>query len=163
VEWLTPPEILAPLGDFDLDPCVPEYGMPWKTASFSYNKLADGLSCPFIRRVWLNPPFGAEAKLWIEKLAKHGNGIALLPARTETKMFFDWVWNKASSILFLESRPHFHVAADTWFQRKGAEPLFVPAGGKAPFNSGAPICLIGYGPYNDAMLANSGLGRWVKL
>jgi hypothetical protein len=29
--WLTPPEIVYALGDFDLDPCCPEF-MPWETA-----------------------------------------------------------------------------------------------------------------------------------
>lgn len=27
--WLTPPQLLADLGEFDTDPCVPE-NMPWK-------------------------------------------------------------------------------------------------------------------------------------
>ena len=30
-EWLTPPEILKPLGSFDLDPCAP-INRPWDMA-----------------------------------------------------------------------------------------------------------------------------------
>ncbi len=41
----------------------------------------------------LNPPYGEQTERWLAKLAKHGNGIALVYARTETKMFFDSVWN----------------------------------------------------------------------
>ena len=75
-------------------------------------------------------------------MASHGNGIALIPARTETKMFFSSVWGKASGILFLKGRPHFHYVDGT----------------RAPFNSGAPICLIAYGADNLTCLQQSGLG-----
>lgn len=30
-DWLTPPEIIQKLGEFDLDPCVPD-NRPWDTA-----------------------------------------------------------------------------------------------------------------------------------
>lgn len=85
-EWLTPPEILAKLGTFDLDPCAPEC-RPWDTAAKHYSKPQDGLQQPWTGRVWLNPPFGRQAVQWLRKLVEHGNGIALVPARTETAMF----------------------------------------------------------------------------
>ena len=75
-------------------------------------------------------------------MAEHNNGIALIPARTETRMFYETVWGKASGVLFIKGRPHFH---------------FVD-GKRAPFNSGAPICLIGYGGHNLDILMASGLG-----
>ena len=34
-DWLTPPEILAALGEFDLDPCSP-IPRPWDTARKHY-------------------------------------------------------------------------------------------------------------------------------
>jgi len=139
--WLTPPEILKVLGEFDLDPCTPEV-MPWETAKKRYTKLDDGLIQPWNGRVWMNPPFGKEASKWMDKIAKHGNGIALIPARTETKMFFDYVWGKADAVCFIKSRPHFHYADGT----------------RAPFNSGAPICLVAYGYWNKIALIESGLG-----
>ena len=83
-EWLTPPEILAALGPFDLDPCTPD-AMPWQTAAARYTKRDDGLAQPWRGRVWLNPPFGREAVRWLRKLAAHGDGVALVPARTETR------------------------------------------------------------------------------
>ena len=89
--WLTPPEILRALGAFDLDPCCPPF-MPWTTAARMLTPEDDGLAHPWAGRVWLNPPWGHKATPWLERLAAHGNGIALLPARTETRAFFAHVW-----------------------------------------------------------------------
>lgn len=141
-EWLTPPEIVRALGEFDLDPCSP-VERPWDTAKFHYNIHDDGLTQYWNGRVWLNPPFGREAVKWLRRMVKHGNGIALIPARTETAMFFECVWGAADAILFIEGRPHFHYVDGT----------------RAPFNSGAPICLVAYGLSNVAALDRSGLGH----
>lgn len=145
-EWLTPRSILAPLGDFALDPCAPTV-RPWPTAITHYTKEDDGLSLPWSGRVWLNPPFGLEARLWLKKMADHGNGIALIPARTETAMFFDSVWKGADAVCFLKGRPHFCYADGT----------------PAKFNSGAPICLVAYGLENARVLTDCGLGYTVTL
>ena len=104
--WLTPKSILDKLGGFDLDLCCPN-PMPWRTAFFMVSLPVDGLRLKWWGRVWLNPPFGKGAEKWLEKLADHGNGIALVPARTETKMFFNQIWTRANSILFLRGRPNF--------------------------------------------------------
>lgn len=57
-------------------------------------------------------------------------------------MFYRSVWGVADAVLFVRGRPHFHR----------------PDGSRAPFNSGAPIALIAYGPPNAAALRASGLG-----
>lgn len=54
-EWLTPPEILRALGEFDLDPCAPVV-RPWETAARHYTVQDDGLALPWEGRVWCNPP-----------------------------------------------------------------------------------------------------------
>ena len=105
-EWLTPPEILRPLGQFDLDPCAPIM-RPWDTAAKHMNVNDDGLSHPWHGRVWCNPPFGREAVKWLNRMAQHGNGIALVPARTETAMFYACVWGVADAVLFIKGRPTF--------------------------------------------------------
>ena len=137
--WLTPPEWIEKLGPFDLDPACPKF-MPWKTATQMIS--VDGLGYPWRGRVWLNPPFGTQAVKWLRKLMNHGNGIALIPARTETAMFYGNVWGKADAVCFVKGRPHFH------YQN----------GERAPFNSGAPICLIAYGPKNKEALYRANLG-----
>jgi hypothetical protein len=145
-EWLTPPEILRKLGDFDLDPCSPHpERRPWSTAKHHFHKEVDGLAQPWHGRVWLNPPFGREAVRWLRKLVEHGNGIALVPARTETAMFYECVWNVAAAVCFMKGRPHFHYVD----------------GRRADANSGAPIALIAYGQNNADALRRAELGKVV--
>ena len=141
-EWLTPPDILDKLGDFDLDPCAPVV-RPWPTANFHFTER--GLEKDWFGRVWCNPPFGREAVKWLAKMRDHGNGIALIPARTETAMFYDTVWGHADAVLFIKGRPHFHYVDWT----------------RAKFNSVAPICLVAYGSWNRMHLEESGLGHVV--
>jgi len=138
-EWLTPPDLVRVLGGFDLDPCAP-VKRPWNTADHHYTVLDDGLRNPWFGRVWMNPPYGRETGIWLDRLKKHGNGIALIFARTETRMFFNYIWNDADGILFLRGRlAFFHV--------DGTE------GGHA----GAPSCLIAYGRNNVNALRDSKL------
>ena len=143
--WLTPREIVFALGDFDLDPCCPPV-MPWSTATRMISLPEDGLAADWHGRVWLNPPFGREAAKWLAKLKQHGNGIALVPARTETRMFYEHVWMGASAVCFLKGRPHF-CHED---------------GSRASFNSGAPIALVAYGVQNVLALRQSELGVVVQ-
>jgi len=79
--WLTPLHIIQELGPFDLDPS----GFPGHpTAERLICLPNDGLAQAWHGRVWLNPPYGKHAVHWLEKLQKHGNGIALVFARLET-------------------------------------------------------------------------------
>lgn len=145
--WLTPPSMIESLGEFDLDPCSPN-NLPWKTAKsfYSLDNDQDGLLLPWDGRIWLNPPY-SNWVLFMEKLKKHNNGIALIFARTETKGFFDHVWNDAHSILFLKRRVKF-VKKD------------LSGGG----SSTAPSVLIAYGENNTEALIDSGLeGKLIKL
>ena len=145
-EWLTPPYIIKALGAFDLDPCAPITRL-FDTAKRHYTINDDGLSQPWEGRVWLNPPYGDQTTRWVQRLSEHGNGVALIFARTETSTFFPWVWERASAVLFLRGRVKFYNVDGT-------------QGGTA----GAPSCLIAYGSINVQALACSGLdGRVVSL
>ena len=136
-DWLTPPEILAALGPFDLDPCVPETGpAPWSTATSHYRPTEDGLTAPWFGFVWLNPPYSRPAP-WLERLANHGEGIALIFARTETGWWHDFVWPKASRLLFIRRRVSF-IAAD-------GDP-------RIGHNAPAPSVLVAYGAEAAARL-----------
>jgi DNA N-6-adenine-methyltransferase (Dam) len=107
-EWLTPPEIIAALGPFELDPCAP-LDRPWPTAATHYTICDDGLKQPWRGFCFVNPPYGSTTRIWLDKLASHpGGGIALVFARTETEAFVSQVWERASSLLFLFGRLHFH-------------------------------------------------------
>ncbi len=148
-EWLTPPDLLRALGAFDLDPCSPVV-RPWPTAA--YHLTQGGLNIPWSGRVWCNPPYGTQTGSWLARCAAHGDAIALVFARTETAMFFDHVWPKADSILFLQGRLHFHHVDGT----------------RAAANAGAPSVLIAYGTANAHCLERCAMtdtipGHHVKL
>lgn len=146
-EWLTPQEIVQSLGAFDLDPCSP-IKRPWPTAGNHYTIADDGLKQKWFGRVWLNPPYGDETEKWMKRLAEHGNGIALIFARTETATWFEWVWPKATAVLFFRGRIAFcHVD-----------------GHRAQTSAGAPSALIAYGQHNaDVLRASKIEGRYVAL
>lgn len=145
-EWLTPPEIVKALGEFDLDPCSP-IKRPWDTAKHHFNIHDNGLMRDWQGRVWCNPPYGKEMEHWLEKSAMHGNCVCLTFARTETKMFFRCVWDKADAVLFIKGRLRFYHV--TGIQGDSA---------------GAPSVLIAYGDDNAEALRNCGIdGKFIDL
>ena len=146
-EWLTPPEIIKALGEFDLDPCTP-IEMPWQTAKTRYTVKDNGLSKDWAGRVWLNPPYGAQVALWLQRLADHGDGIALIFARTETVWFQQFVFGYANALLFVANRIRFHRVDGVRSRKDG----------------GAPSVLCAYGQRNASMLLHSGIGgKFVRL
>ena len=90
-EWLTPRHVIEALAPFDLDPCA-SIVRPWPTAAMHYTIEDNGLAKPWAGRVWCNPPYGSQTGRWLARLRDHGDGIALVFARTETRSFFDAVW-----------------------------------------------------------------------
>lgn len=149
--WLTPPPVILALGgadSFDLDPCDFE-GSPFRTARRSICLPENGLAADWEGRVWCNPPYSTgEVERWLEKLADHGQGTALIFARTETEAFHRFIWERASGLLFLEGRLHFHF----------------PDGTRAKANAGAPSVLCAYGQDDLDRLAASDLaGSLVPL
>lgn len=75
----------------------------------------------------------------------HGDGIALVFARTETSMFRDFVFPYAHGLLFLTGRPKFHR----------------PDGIRAKGGCGGPMVLIAYGERNLTALRESGIAGTV--
>lgn len=128
VDWLTPPWIVVALGPFDLDPCA-AVDQPWRTADVQWTVFDDGLARPWHGLVWLNPPYGRETGKWVRRLARYGNGIACIFARTETKIFFPWVWEYATAVFFFRGRLHFYTVD----------------GKRAHGNAGGPSVLVAYG------------------
>lgn len=82
------------------------------------------------------------------RLADHGDGIALIFARTETEVFHRHVWERCDALLFMEGRIYFHHADGT----------------RASANAGAPSVFCAYGAENADMLAECGIpGAFVPL
>ena len=142
-DWLTPPELLQALGAFDMDPCASQY-QPWRTAAQQYTIEDDGLARDWVGRVWCNPPYGPHAEKFLKRIADHGNGIALIFARTETKAFQEFCWRKADAMLFMAGRIKFRL----------------PGGGTSG-TAGAPSVLIAYGKENAEALRRSGIAGYV--
>ncbi|TWU22477.1 DNA N-6-adenine-methyltransferase (Dam) [Novipirellula galeiformis] len=146
--WITPPGIINDLGPFDLDPCACE-PQPWACAKRQYTESDNGLLLPWDGFVWCNPPYGKLMTHWLNRMALHSNGIALVFARTETRSFFADVWPFASSLLFIKGRL-------TFYRPDGSKP-------KEGHNSGGPSVLIGYGDEAERRLANSSIaGQLIK-
>jgi phage N-6-adenine-methyltransferase len=136
-QWFTPRFILDELYSFDLDPCTSE-NRPWETAKYHYTKADNGLKKKWFGRIWLNPPYSREAIKWLEKMSQHQSGIALIFARTETKWFKKYIWERGHGILFLYGRIYFY--------REN--------GKRAEANSGAPSCLVAYSELDANILKN---------
>lgn len=127
-EWYTPKEIISSLGVFDLDPCAPIFPL-WQTATVMFDKNQNGLTKQWFGRVWLNLPYSRPLiNQFIERMAVHNNGIALLFNRCDSKLFQDNVLPKCSGILFLDKRIRFYRPDGTQGSNPGCGSILVAYG-----------------------------------
>ena len=110
--WPTPQDLFDQLNeefDFDLDPCASANNA--KCAQY-FTKEQDGLKQNWGgKRVFCNPPYGREIGKWVEKCSKEATKantlcVMLIPARTDTKWFHNYIYNKAE-VRFLKGRLKF--------------------------------------------------------
>lgn len=110
-EWSTPQNIFDDLNqefNFNLDPCSTEEN---HKCSFYFTKETDGLSQNWGGwRVFCNPPYSQIGK-WVEKAFREGHKdgtivVLLIPARTDTKYFHDFILHR-SEIRFIKGRLKF--------------------------------------------------------
>ena len=109
-QWETPQDFFDNLNEefhFTLDPCADEYNH--KCARY-FTKEQDGLKQSWIGSVFCNPPYGRKIGKWVEKAyfsALEGAVVVMLiPARTDTKYFHDYILGKAE-IRFIKGRLRF--------------------------------------------------------
>lgn len=111
VEWETPSELFAELNrefGFTLDPCCqPETA---KCEKF-YTPVEDGLIQDWSHEVvWMNPPYGKEIALWMQKARieseKGATVVCLVPARTDTVWWHENV-ERHAEVRFLPGRLRF--------------------------------------------------------
>ena len=146
--WLTPQDLIERLGPFDLDPCAAPSPRPWNVATRHIELPEDGLTSPWVGRVFLNPPYTQDMGVWLEKMALHGQGISLIFARTETATWHKQIWPKAHAVFFFEGRLYFYY----------------PDGRRGASNAGAPSALISYSDADTEVIRASGLvGKLIVL
>lgn len=152
VEWYTPKFVFEALGiEFDLDPCSPGAGKSFVPALKHYTIEDDGLASEWFGTVWVNPPYGTQTPKWMKKLYEHGDGMALVFARTDVKWFQDYGAD-ADAICFINGRVKFYQGNMT----------------TQPGTPGTGSMILAYGPKAAAALSQAGLGvvvakteRWV--
>ena len=105
--WATPQDLFNELDNefgFTVDVCaLPENA---KCKQY-YTPEMDGLKQEWTGVVWCNPPYGRQIGKWVEKAAKSAcRVVMLLPARTDTRWFHDYIYHKAE-IRFVKGRIRF--------------------------------------------------------
>lgn len=108
--WATPQTFFDEIAkefEFETDVCaLPENA---KCTRF-FTPQMDGLKQRWTGVCWMNPPYGREIGKWVKKAYDESlNGatvVCLLPARTDTKWFHDFILGKAE-IRFLKGRLKF--------------------------------------------------------
>lgn len=107
--WETPGYLFRELDEefhFTVDLCADDQN---HKCDKYYTKENDGLKADLTgERVFCNPPYGrSETIKWVKKCAESGElCVMLLPARTDTAFFHDYIYEKAE-IRFLRGRLHF--------------------------------------------------------
>lgn len=111
--WETPQEFFNEMNkefDFTTDVCaIPENAK----CDCYFTPQVDGLKIAWTGRCWCNPPYGREIGKWVKKASDEVTRgiplcVMLLPARTDTKWFHDYIYNKSNvEIRFLKGRLKF--------------------------------------------------------
>lgn len=109
-DWETPQELFDNLDakyHFTLDPCsTDENAKCAKHYTIRENGLAQSWKG---ETVFCNPPYGKSIGAWVKKCydeSKHAVIVLLIPARTDTAYFHDYIYHKAQ-IEFLRGRLKF--------------------------------------------------------
>lgn len=109
-EWATPQSFFDALNrefSFTLDPCSTHDNAKCEK---HYTKEDDGLNQSWGGEVvFCNPPYGRELPKWVKKCyeeSRHADVVMLIPARTDTRWFHDYIYGKAE-IRFVKGRLKF--------------------------------------------------------
>ena len=109
-EWSTPQDLFDALNDefhFTLDPCATDENAKCK---MYYTSSDNGLEKEWADHVvFCNPPY-SQINKWVTKSAeearKGATVVMLIPARTDTKWFHEYIYKKAE-IRFIKGRLKF--------------------------------------------------------
>lgn len=136
LDWETPPALFQELNrefHFTLDVCAEP-----NTAKCSryFTQEEDGLFKSWVGEAcFMNPPYGRQIQNWVRKAYEESQKgcvvVGLLPARTDTRWFHDYIYGKAE-VRFLRGRIYFGRDGD--FSGGATFPsmvvIFRPTGGE---------------------------------
>jgi site-specific DNA-methyltransferase (adenine-specific) len=117
--WSTPQDFFNELNaefHFTLDPCATRENA--KCARF-FTVEDDGLKQDWQgETVFCNPPYGREIGKWVKKCYEEAQKpdtivVMLIPARTDTVWFHDYIYHKAKEIRFIRGRLKFGDAKNS--------------------------------------------------
>jgi phage N-6-adenine-methyltransferase len=110
-EWETPQDLFNELNEefhFQLDVCATPENAKCKRY---FTKEMDGLKQNWREwggYKWMNPPYGREIGLWVKKASEERKVVCLLPARTDTRWFWDYCYEKPwTRVRFIKGRLKF--------------------------------------------------------
>jgi len=99
MDWGTPQFLYDQLDaefGFNVDVCAHE--LNHKCYNY-FTEDDDGLSLDWVGTCWMNPPYGREIGKWIKKAYEESlrgaTVVCLIPSRTDTKYWHDYVMNAA--------------------------------------------------------------------
>ena len=111
-EWYTPQYLFDELNDefhFTLDPCASDQN---HKCDLYFTRQDDGISKNWGGySVFCNPPYGRGIGRWVQKASEESKKpnttvVMLIPARTDTKWFHEYIYGKAE-IRFVRGRIRF--------------------------------------------------------
>lgn len=117
--WETPQDFFDKLNEefrFTLDPCATPDNA--KCNNY-YTVVENGLKQDWQgNTVFCNPPYGRSIKEWVKKcyeesLKPNTTVVMLIPARTDTTYFHDYIYNIAKEIRFIRGRLKFGNATNS--------------------------------------------------
>lgn len=113
-QWATPQDFFDALDrefSFTLDPCADETN---HKCNRYFTQEIDGLSQDWGgETVFCNPPYGRDIKNWVKKsrdeaLKPNTTVVMLIPARTDTQYFHDYIYRKPNvEVRFIRGRLKF--------------------------------------------------------
>jgi len=111
-EWETPQELFDAVNGifhFTLDVCATSTNAKCRRY---FTKVDNGLVQTWSGVCWMNPLYGREISLWVRKAYESSREagtvvVCLLPARTDTRWWHDYVIAHTSLILFIRGRLRF--------------------------------------------------------
>ena len=116
--WETPIEFFKSLDNifnFNLDVCAVS-----ETAKCEkyFTPEIDGLSQGWNGVCWVNPPYGREQIKWIEKAKEeayknNATIVCLIPARPDTKVWHNIIFQNATIVCFIKGRLKFGGSKDS--------------------------------------------------